>query len=75
MSSPQDFRVRARVFVPFSDDLLECQDIAPLGDLVPFHLDYRCLRSSVRQSFMTSMTPAATTANAVRDRIPEVATG
>ena len=33
----------AKVFVPFSEDLVSRFE-APLGELVPFHLEYQCVR-------------------------------
>jgi hypothetical protein len=33
----------AKLFVPFSEELLE-RIGSPLGELVPFHLEYQCVR-------------------------------
>ena len=38
-------KLSAKVFVPFSEELAE--RLAPLGELVPFELDYPCLRATV----------------------------
>ena len=36
-------RLQDKVFVPFSEDLLASAG-SPLGELVPFQLEYRCVR-------------------------------
>lgn len=48
-----------QVFVPFCEELIGKCDMAQFGALVPFQLDYACLRSKVRQPVMArSVTPA-----------------
>ncbi len=44
-SDPHDNqnRLQDKVFVPFSEDLLASTG-SPLGELVPFQLEYRCVR-------------------------------
>ena len=43
LSSKEKRHSKNRMFVPFSEDLLAAAG-SPLGDLVPFQLEYRCVR-------------------------------
>ena len=43
LSAKEKGHNKNRMFVPFSEDLLAAAG-SPLGDLVPFQLEYRCVR-------------------------------
>jgi hypothetical protein len=55
----------SKVFVPYSDGLAE--RLAPLGELVPFQLDYPCLRTTT----FTGPEDPADDAASPRPRVPE----
>jgi hypothetical protein len=42
-NKPNNKTDNGRLFVPFSEDLLAAAG-SPLGELVPFQLEYRCVR-------------------------------
>ena|GEM_PF-5172268 len=52
-----------RMFVPFSEDLLAAAG-SPLGELVPFQLEYRCVRLLDGTYEFSSFTQAVDTAAA-----------
>jgi len=41
--SQEDMQADSKVFIPFSEDLLAAAG-SPLGELVPYQLEYRCVR-------------------------------
>ena len=47
-----------KVFIPFSETLIEQMGLS-IGDLVPFQLEYQCLRMQESDSDVDAMEPSA----------------